>query len=84
MELTLPFLKILRSVKDFKELNYARVVVVEEEEEEVVFTRENRGGSAQHATRATPTRSSQEQSMRLLCSCAAIRIHSSTSRIQGA
>jgi len=30
------------------------VVVVEE----VVFTRENRGGSAQHATRATPTRSS--------------------------
>ena len=24
----------------------------------VVFTRENRGGSAQHATRATPTRSS--------------------------
>ena len=37
---------------------------VEEEErkevvvEEVVFTHENRGGSAQHATRATPTRSS--------------------------
>ena len=30
------------------------VVVVEE----VVFTRDNRGGSAQHATRATPTRSS--------------------------
>ena len=30
----------------------------EEEEEEVVFTRENRGGSAQRATRATPTRSS--------------------------
>ena len=30
----------------------------EEEEEEVVFTRDNRGGSAQHATRATPTRSS--------------------------
>ena len=29
----------------------------EEEEEEVVFTRENRGGSAQHATRATPLRS---------------------------
>ena len=26
----------------------------QEEEEEVVFTRENRGGSAQHATRATP------------------------------
>ena len=34
------------------------VVVVEEEEGEVVFTCENRGGSAQHATRATPTRSS--------------------------
>ena len=31
---------------------------VEEEEEEVVFTRDNRGGSAQHATRATPIRSS--------------------------
>ena len=30
---------------------------VKEEEEEVVFTRDNRGGSAQHATRATPTRS---------------------------
>ena len=30
------------------------VVVVEE----VVFTRDNRGGSAQHATRATPLRSS--------------------------
>ena len=26
----------------------------EEKEEEEVFTRENRGGSAQHATRATP------------------------------
>ena len=37
------------------------IVVVEEEEEEVVvvvFTRENRGGSAQHATRATPICSS--------------------------
>ena len=36
----------------------------EEEEEEVVvvvvFTRENRGGSTQHAKRATPTRSSHE------------------------
>ena len=32
----------------------------EEEEEEVVFTRENRGGSAQHATRATPVRSEEE------------------------
>jgi len=32
--------------------------VEEEEEEEVVFTRENRGGSAQHATRVTPIRSS--------------------------
>ena len=30
----------------------------EEEEEEEVFTRQNRGGSAQHATRVTPTRSS--------------------------
>ena len=30
----------------------------EEEEVMVVFDRENRGGSAQHATRATPTRSS--------------------------
>ena len=30
----------------------------QQEEEEVVFTRENRGGSAQHATRATPIRSS--------------------------
>ena len=30
----------------------------EEEEEEVVFTRENREGSAQHATRAIPLRSS--------------------------
>jgi hypothetical protein len=30
----------------------------EEEEEVIVFTLENRGGSAQHATRATPTRSS--------------------------
>ena len=30
----------------------------EKEEEEVVFTRENREGSAQHATRATPIRSS--------------------------
>ena len=29
-----------------------------QEEEVVVFTRENRGGSAQHATRATPIRSS--------------------------
>ena len=28
---------------------------MEEEEEEVVFTRDNRVGSAQHATRATPT-----------------------------
>ena len=28
---------------------------VEEEEVVVVFTRKNRGGSAQHATRATPT-----------------------------
>jgi len=37
-----------------------RAVAEEEEEEvvEVVFTRENRGGSAQHATRATPIRSS--------------------------
>ena len=34
------------------------LVKIEEEEEEVVFSRENRGGSAQHATRATPTRSS--------------------------
>ena len=32
--------------------------LLEEEEVKVVFTRENRGGSAQHATRATPTRSS--------------------------
>ena len=34
--------------------------VVEEEEDEVVvvFTRENREGSAQYATLATPTRSS--------------------------
>ena len=30
----------------------------QEEEVEVVFTRENRGGSAQHATRPTPIRSS--------------------------
>jgi hypothetical protein len=46
---------------------HATVIVLltykeEEEEEEVVvvvvFTRENRGGSAQHATRATPTRAS--------------------------
>ena len=50
------------------------VVVVEEEEEEqavfirgvneeevVVFTRENRGASAQYATRATPTISSHEE-----------------------
>jgi hypothetical protein len=27
---------------------------IRQEEEEVVFTRENRGGSTQHATRATP------------------------------
>ena len=33
-----------------------RPVQEEEEEEEVVFTRDNRGGSAQHATRATPIR----------------------------
>ena len=31
---------------------------LEEEVVVVVFTRENRGGSAQHATRATPIRSS--------------------------
>ena len=31
---------------------------MEEEKEEEVFTRENRGGSAQSATHATPTRSS--------------------------
>ena len=30
----------------------------EKEEVDVVFTRENKGGSTQHATRATPTRSS--------------------------
>ena len=30
----------------------------EKEEKVVVFSRENRGGSAQHATHATPTRSS--------------------------
>ena len=34
---------------------------VEEEVVVVVFTLENRGGSAQHATRATPTRWEEEE-----------------------
>ena len=41
-----------------EEAVFIRGVNTNEEEEEVVFTRENRGGSAQHATRATPLRSS--------------------------
>ena len=42
-------------------------VKVEEEVVVVVFTRENRGVSAQHATRATPTRSSHEPMSLALC-----------------
>ena len=41
----------MRHIAPFKTPEEEVVVVV-------VFTRENRGGSAQHATRATPTRSS--------------------------
>ena len=49
------------SITDVDPPNASPTPTVEEEEEEVVevvFTRENRGGSAQHATRAKPLRSS--------------------------
>jgi len=46
------FIRGVNTNEDSPNAQHAKEVVV------VVFTRENRGGSAQHATRATPTRSS--------------------------
>ena len=57
-----------------RSLSTSLISTGEEEEGEVLFTRENRGESAQQATRATPTRSSHGP---MRASSCAIPIYSS-------